>query len=237
MNIAEIRQAHQSNKQKSQEDNDAYQAKYYARPVSYYLAWLLIKMGFTPNAVSVLAFVIGIAGCIGIATGDYAKIIAGVILMNIRHLLDYADGTVARATNKTTKFGTYLDRLLDEFIGVILPISIGLSLFNNPITKEPGLFLLMGLVYSIVTATSALALAQVGLVYGIMPHTFYQTSKRGLWRMIYSAGTNLQSTSVILLIPFSIMNRLDLYLVCYLLLTFSELIAAVTIRMIRHEDN
>lgn len=225
--------AHKADFSKIREDNESLQAKYYARPVSYLLAWVFIRIGWTANSVSVLAFVVGVAGCLFVADGGYWSVVGGAILLNLRHVLDYADGTVARATGTASNYGAYIDRLLDEIMGVMMPLAIGIGLLE---ATGLTLWLDVGIIYALLTALSAISIAQVGLVYKNTAHKFYAPKKRGLWALVYSVGTNLQSMSTIMLLPAAVFMVVEWYLIFYTILTACEFILAVVLGVLRRED-
>ncbi|MDF7665061.1 phosphatidylinositol phosphate synthase [Bifidobacterium sp. ESL0745] len=76
------------------------------------IAKLLVAMGFTANAVTI----IGAVGTIlvAIATGITGWLIPGSILMAILAAFDSLDGSVAALTTGGTKFGAFLDSTLDR---------------------------------------------------------------------------------------------------------------------------
>jgi phosphatidylglycerophosphate synthase len=73
----------------------------------------LSATGLTPNAVTVIAFIIGILA--GVSTG-FGFIIPAVVLLWLSGLLDVLDGTVARLTGKSSKLGAYLDLIFDRLV-------------------------------------------------------------------------------------------------------------------------
>jgi len=76
------------------------------------LARGLHKLGLTPNALTLIGFagmcLIGIV----LATGQLAL---GGLLIIASGILDALDGTLARMTNRVTKFGAFLDSTTDRF--------------------------------------------------------------------------------------------------------------------------
>lgn len=227
MKISEIKQAYYVDINKQGADGETWQAKYYARPLSFYAAWFFIKLGVSANVVSVLTLIAAIIGCALIATGDYWMILIGVIILNIGHVLDYTDGDIARATNTSSKFGQWLDRTIDEIVVAIIPISIGVACI-----RITWWFLIIGFVYAILHALSALSMAHTELAYGVQPHNYYR-SKTGLWQHLYKVGNNLQSMATLLLIPFAIFNMLPYYLGYFAILTACELVVGILIRIIK----
>jgi CDP-diacylglycerol--glycerol-3-phosphate 3-phosphatidyltransferase len=81
--------------------------KYIAEPV----VSLLIKTHLTPNAVTCLGLLITIAGAVLIALNH--PFVAGFIVF-FAGFFDMLDGTLARMTNRVTRFGGVLDSTLDR---------------------------------------------------------------------------------------------------------------------------
>ncbi len=81
-----------------------------------------------PNAVTVLAFLLGITSAGLVAMGLYLPAVA---LLWLSGLLDVLDGTVARLTGKTSNIGAYLDLVFDRMVecAVIFGFYIALPQF------------------------------------------------------------------------------------------------------------
>ena len=81
------------------------------RDVAVPVATLLGRLGLTPNALTVLGF----AGMIGgaLAAGLQQWVLAGVLVIAFG-IFDMFDGALARATNRATRFGAFLDSTLDR---------------------------------------------------------------------------------------------------------------------------
>ncbi|AAC07344.1 bifunctional L-myo-inositol-1-phosphate cytidylyltransferase/CDP-L-myo-inositol myo-inositolphosphotransferase [Aquifex aeolicus] len=67
---------------------------------------------FTPNQLTVLTFLLGMFS----ALVAYFSPALGGILLQINSMLDGLDGEVARAQMRTTKFGAWLDSVLDRYV-------------------------------------------------------------------------------------------------------------------------
>jgi len=75
------------------------------------VALLLGRLGFTPDALTVVGFGIVLAAAFTAAAGQW--VITALILI-IGTLFDGLDGTLARATGKTSDFGAFLDSTMDR---------------------------------------------------------------------------------------------------------------------------
>lgn len=72
----------------------------------------LAAVGMTPTAMTVLGLVIVIAGAVVIAAGALRT---GALIVLLGSLLDGLDGAVARASDKVTARGAFLDSAFDRF--------------------------------------------------------------------------------------------------------------------------
>jgi phosphatidylglycerophosphate synthase len=80
------------------------------------------RLGFTPNALTVVGFGISIAA--GIAAAFGAWIVAGLLVV-FGGVFDLFDGALARATNRVSRLGAFLDSVFDRageaviYVGII----------------------------------------------------------------------------------------------------------------------
>ncbi|MDV2989501.1 MAG: CDP-alcohol phosphatidyltransferase family protein [Dehalogenimonas sp.] len=87
------------------------------------LSGLLARSGLSPNAVTVIGFLITVAAAYIIAEGN---LLAGGLVVLFAGFFDMLDGALARATNRVTKFGAILDATLDRlseaalFLGILV---------------------------------------------------------------------------------------------------------------------
>ena len=86
-------------------------------PVLLSMGRWLADRGATPNGVTLAAFIVGMAAAAAIAVGTYW---VGLVLLLLSRLGDGLDGWVARASNRQSDFGGFLDIVLDfAFYGAI----------------------------------------------------------------------------------------------------------------------
>ena len=81
------------------------------------IARFLARLGLTPNAVTVLGFLLSTAVAAVLATGRLQ--LAGLLLI-LTLGFDAVDGTLARLQNATSRFGAFLDSTLDRWTEVFL---------------------------------------------------------------------------------------------------------------------
>lgn len=112
---------------KLKKDTDGPVSQILNRPISLRISKLLLKTGITPNQISVLSFVIGLAGASFFFTGEYLYLILGAMLVHIHSIVDGCDGEVARLKLRQTKYGGWLDSVLDRYAdaAIILGLAYG----------------------------------------------------------------------------------------------------------------
>jgi len=92
-------------------------------------AWLvapLIDTPVTPNHLTFVRFVVGIAGAVMFAQGD--RPVAAALLVILSNFLDHTDGELARMSGKTSRFGHYFDLASDALVTVGMFVGIGIGL-------------------------------------------------------------------------------------------------------------
>lgn len=104
---------------------------YFIHPIASRLTPLFAKLHIPANAVSLAGMAFGISA--GIAYNHYQNLrctIAGFILMIAWHVMDGADGQLARLTNSQSQSGKILDGICDyvTFIAVYTGLALALSL-------------------------------------------------------------------------------------------------------------
>jgi len=76
------------------------------------LARGLLRLGISPDVVTVLGTVGVVAGAVGFATRG--QFLAAALVVAVFALVDTLDGAMARARGYTTRFGAFLDSSLDR---------------------------------------------------------------------------------------------------------------------------
>lgn len=103
----------------------------------------------TPNQLTALRVVTGLAAVWQLAAGDNAW---GGMLFVLSAFLDRADGELARMTGRTSRFGHYFDFGSDIAITVLLFVGIGLGQRADPWVGPwaPGLGAIAGLAVAMI---------------------------------------------------------------------------------------
>jgi phosphatidylglycerophosphate synthase len=118
--------------------------KYVYRKFSKPTARLFYRLGFEPNQVTILSFILGIISALFLSQSMF---IIGLIVLFVSEVLDCADGDLARMKKKVSKRGEFMDSLLDRIVEVFL--------FYGLILTNPSQLMLIGslaLVWSLLVA-------------------------------------------------------------------------------------
>ena len=121
---------------KLKKNTDGPVSKILNRPISLRISKLLLKTGITPNQISVLSTIIGLIGASFFFNGEYFYLILGGIIIHIHSIVDGCDGEVARLKLRQSKYGGWLDSVLDRYVdaAVILGLVYGYWSVNGDIT-------------------------------------------------------------------------------------------------------
>ena len=92
---------------------------------------VLVASPITPNQITLVAAAIGVVGCVLIAAGGYAAMLAGFACQHLQSILDGCDGELARVRLQQSKLGAWLDTFVDDVLNVLITISIGIGLARS----------------------------------------------------------------------------------------------------------
>lgn len=88
----------------------------------------LVKTRVTPNHLTTLRLLAGLAGVAALGDGSYLWTNVGALLFVLSNFLDHTDGELARMSGKTSRFGHAYDLACDALIHIFLFIGIGYGL-------------------------------------------------------------------------------------------------------------
>ncbi|MFN0246703.1 MAG: CDP-alcohol phosphatidyltransferase family protein [Kofleriaceae bacterium] len=99
--------------------------RYLYRPVSFPLTRFLVWTPITPNQVSFIVAAMVAIGCWLTFSADFARVISGTVLILAASYVDCCDGEVARVKLMSSRFGAWMDTVVDELSSVGYMIAIG----------------------------------------------------------------------------------------------------------------
>lgn len=100
--------------------------KYRDRLIHYIdpAARVFAKMGLTPNQLTFISLLLGIASA-ALYGLQHAWLAAAFLLLS--GLFDFIDGGVARINNKASSFGAAIDWIIDKYVDCLVLLGIGLG--------------------------------------------------------------------------------------------------------------
>jgi archaetidylinositol phosphate synthase len=93
--------------------------------------WLvtpLVPTRVTPNHLTTLRLLIGLAGAVCLARGDFFHINIGAFLIVLSNFVDHTDGELARISGKTSRIGHFYDLAADAIVTILLFLGMGYGL-------------------------------------------------------------------------------------------------------------
>jgi phosphatidylglycerophosphate synthase len=97
--------------------------------------WLvtpLVHTRVTPNHLTTLRLLIGLAGAFHLAQGGFLHVNIGAFLIVLSNFVDHTDGELARISGKTSRIGHFYDLAADALVTVLLFLGMGRGLAVGP---------------------------------------------------------------------------------------------------------
>jgi phosphatidylglycerophosphate synthase len=112
----------------SGKSQDGFVSRYLNRPISRVVTRLLLRFPTTPNAWTLLIFLIPLAAALTLLQGAYWSFLWGLVLFQVFSVLDGCDGEIARAKFLESERGRRLDDLFDILSNILLVAALGFGL-------------------------------------------------------------------------------------------------------------
>lgn len=123
----------------SRKDTDGPVSRYLNRPLSLRITKYIINTGITPIKISFLSFFLSLIACIAFLLDKYIYLLFGGLLAQASSIIDGCDGEISRLKLQSSKFGAWLDAVLDRYSDAFL--LFGLTMYAyNPANPSPILF-------------------------------------------------------------------------------------------------
>nr|WKF62267.1 hypothetical protein HUO10_006800 [Paraburkholderia busanensis] len=87
----------------------------------------LVNTWVTPNHLTTLRLLIGLAGALCLAHGGFAWANAGAFLIVLSNFVDHTDGELARIGGKSSRIGHFYDLACDALVTVMLFVGMGMG--------------------------------------------------------------------------------------------------------------
>jgi hypothetical protein len=107
-------EVHRTRLARATKADDGLVASFLSRPVARRLTPVALRLGLTPNAVTVASLLVGLAAAVLFGVGDRWALVAGAVLLQLSLVVDCVDGDVARYTRRFSATGAWLDASTDR---------------------------------------------------------------------------------------------------------------------------
>lgn len=114
-------------------DSDGFMSRHFARPISIRVSRHLAPLGVTPNQMTIICALIGLAAAPFFLSAAPAVQTIGGLLFVIHSVLDGCDGELARLTYRESRLGGLLDFFSDNIVHVAIfaCMAVGWSLAED----------------------------------------------------------------------------------------------------------
>jgi archaetidylinositol phosphate synthase len=153
------------------------------RPLAHVVALALVPLRVAPPLVAATAGATGVVAAVQLGQGRF---LAAALLLQLKTVLDNADGQLARLTDRITAFGRYLDSELDLIVNAALFAAVGWST-GRPLLAAAG-FVALTTVLNANYNAERLYRAERGDEAGTMPEAQGRADGllRGLYLLLYA---------------------------------------------------
>jgi archaetidylinositol phosphate synthase len=158
------------------------------RPLAHLVVLALLPLGVAPPLVAAVAGASGITAAVELARGH---MLLAALLVQLKTVLDNADGQLARLSGRITVFGRYLDSELDLVVNAALFGAVGWST-GRPVLAIAG-FLALTTVLSVNYNVERLYRAERGTDAAAMPEATGRADAvlRGFYLILYAPQDRL----------------------------------------------
>lgn len=94
--------------------NDGFYSVWFLRKISKLLTWVAVRIGISPNQITIASLFIGLYAAYMFAQGTKSGLIIGAVAMQLSIIVDCVDGEIARYTRKFSNLGAWLDAVTDR---------------------------------------------------------------------------------------------------------------------------
>ncbi len=181
------------------------------KKIYYPLAIVLMRLGFSPNQISIIALLLGILSAYLYITENYLWAALSLLFSGI---FDLMDGDVAVKTERMTKFGAIFDWISDKIVDTLVIGAIGLTYANPYLT----IFAIMGSLIN--TFVKPVAYSEIG---------YYSRVKGKIESSLEGVGIFGRPETIITIIMFSVLHYfnfwgiINLYLCVIVILVFTHI--------------
>ena len=133
--IQELREVTQPISVRGRANSEHWVADLYLRRISPYLTRILLRMNFTPNAVTWLMILTGLAAALSLLIPGMLGVTLALAFGQLQMLWDCCDGEIARWKKQFSPAGIFLDKLGHYLTEGSIALALGFRLADWPAQK------------------------------------------------------------------------------------------------------
>jgi hypothetical protein len=107
-------QVHGARLARATKADDGFVATFLSRPIARRLTPVALRLGLSPNGVTLVSVLLGLLAAGAFATGSWRWLVFGAVLLQLSLVVDCVDGDVARYRRAFTPTGAWLDASTDR---------------------------------------------------------------------------------------------------------------------------
>lgn len=130
--------------------------RFIIRKISGFISGFLSRTSVTPNQVTIVSLIIGIAAAVFFSHGAHTYTIIAGVLYFLSTVFDQCDGEVARLKQMETEFGWKFDIIVDAIVNAVIVIGITIAVYmkmGSVLVIMAGFFAMTGITISLLLAT------------------------------------------------------------------------------------
>lgn len=183
--------------------------RYFNRKVSRWFTRIFLAAGASPNAITMLATVLGLLAAVGFGVGTYEAAVVAALLFQLAAVIDCCDGEVARLTFTESPFGAWLDIAMDNVVHMAIFAGIAVGTYQQTAAQDEA-WIPLGL-GAVAVFGNALSFLLVNRAQKIKAASGWRTPVQAAWSEFMLKNVASRDFSVIVLIA-ALLGKLDWFL-------------------------
>lgn len=183
--------------------------RYFNRMLSRRFTRLFLALGLSPNAVTCLATLIGLASAVVFSAGTYSAGILAALLFQFAAVIDCCDGEVARLTFTESPFGAWLDIAMDNIVHMAIFAGIAAGLYGTHVGQAHAwMYLVLG---AMAVLGNGLSFLLVEKAQRVKASGGWKTPVNAAWSEFLLKNVASRDFSVVVFV-FAMLGKLDWFL-------------------------
>ena len=140
-------------------------AKIVTHRITPYFVFFCMKLGITPDQVTLISVLVGWASAVLFAVPSRVTVLLAALGLELYYILDSVDGQLARITGKTSKTGAFFDILLNYLVHPLPFLFIGLN----------QTFVTGNWIWTVGGALAGLSYVWLGVTWNVRAHVLFDS--------------------------------------------------------------